>query len=183
MKIHDDDPVHFKTILKFMYTGTLDCPKADSTAPSSQEKVDHLMGLCKVADKYDVFKILPTVAKELSDALKNICKKKVVPHKDMFRSYYSCCALADTAPGRIIASHIVKRHSSILNGKNIADLVKEFPVFGADITLEHHQRGMLGCFNRICAVCGAAAGVHLSGMIKLNGYCSTCDDYQELKLA
>ncbi|KAF2821943.1 hypothetical protein CC86DRAFT_410338 [Ophiobolus disseminans] len=67
MELHDDDPDHFECVLKFMVTLQYDPNVMKSTAAKDQkhEVVQYILGVYRVADKYDVGRLLTPAAEHL----------------------------------------------------------------------------------------------------------------------
>lgn len=56
MELHDDDPDHFEGVLKFIYTQDYD-PATIPSNSNALQKIQFMLGLYKVADKYNVFRL------------------------------------------------------------------------------------------------------------------------------
>jgi hypothetical protein len=58
MELHEDDPDHFEFVLKFIYSEHYDSTAVKTTADQAVDNLRFVVGVYRVADKYDVAKLL-----------------------------------------------------------------------------------------------------------------------------
>ena len=175
MKLHDDDPAHFEIVLKFVYTLTLDI---GSLPTLPEERVKQLLGICTVADKYDVTRILSPVAEELERNLAEFQEAEFDFYTSIVESYYDSCLFPDTRPGRIIAHHTVRYGKSNVGYDDFKTLIKNYPTFGTDVALNQYKEITAGLTLRKCSRCHQRVTYH-DGPERVDGgkKCLGCGDY------
>jgi hypothetical protein len=185
MTLKEDDALHFEIVLKFIYTGFFDKAEIANIAnPPNNLTNRHtntifiFLGLCKVADKYAISRLIPLVAKELSAALRlqNGTFQGYGYFKKIVETYYPNCATSGTPPGRKIAHHMVKYSFPGGSPSDFHDLLRKFPDFAIDIVLDQNKQGILGICERKCPRCS-----HKVIQKANNGYCSDCGDRIKLE--
>ncbi|KAF2658636.1 hypothetical protein K491DRAFT_713350 [Lophiostoma macrostomum CBS 122681] len=159
MKLEDDDPVHFEFVLQFMYTTMFDKNEIQkSTSRDKKKMVAYLVGISKVADKYNVPRLIPLVADELAATLKCLHGAGFDFSKGLVESYYSHCVTPGTPLGLIIAHSIIRDIFST-SYTNCPDLLKAFPTLAVDIALRQIELSVMGVMPWRCDDFGGKAGV------------------------
>jgi hypothetical protein len=153
MELHDDDPDHFEFVLKFIYDQDYDRHTIDSVPGNSNElnKINFMLGLYKVADKYDVRRLpLPTVA-HLQEVLNTVRASATLV--SIVGKFYDFCLVPQHAAGKVIASTIISSCRSFVRSRDFTGLLASYPVFASDIALEYHKEGMFS-IRRFKCYCG-----------------------------
>jgi hypothetical protein len=179
MELHDDEPTHFKTALKFIYTGEYENEATSQT--TDEEKVKVAMGVYKIADKYDIKRLYELITKEVKSCLEKPSKTE---HNDLITAieeHYCTAVQAYSRMGATIASALLDFNSDFTATHDFHIMLWRFPMFSADIAWECHARSMFRVHVLSCLECGHKC-YHKSGDrgTSLLRYCGNCGKYADL---
>jgi hypothetical protein len=72
MELHEDDPDHFEFVLKFIYSEQYDSTAVKTTADKGVDTLRSVVGVYRVADKYDVVKLLGPSVEHFQQVMSSI---------------------------------------------------------------------------------------------------------------
>ena len=136
MDIHDDDPVLFETLLKYIYTREYEKDAVATLA--SGDSIQELLVLEQIyalADKYEVAIIHELIAQDARPKLLALKKEDVKHLNKIVSSHYDDTTITDSPLGGVIATHIVESCVHFMAEDSCMQLVKTYSSFGADVAL------------------------------------------------
>jgi hypothetical protein len=137
MELLGDDFDHFEVALKFIYTLVYDAQEIKTRA-NKHDKLGEaifIMGIYKVAEKYDIKRLLHPTADHLQKVIEATTGSVIVD--SVVRKHYSTCSYPGSIMGAAIASTTTSSRKKLSSTKFVV-LIHTFPVFGADIALHHY---------------------------------------------
>jgi len=184
MELHEDDPEHFEFVLKFIYTLNYDV-NAIETAVGKDEKheiVQYILGVYRVADKYDIGRLLGPAAAHLHKVLNTITEDSTLEF--VVQHHYGSCSAPGHAAGNTIASTIIDTCRKFVRTQAFRTLLAKFPVFASDIALCYHEQGMFS-IRRFKCKCGRkelVADPKVNEDASVRWYCVTCNQWQGIEV-
>jgi hypothetical protein len=109
MELHDDDPDHFKFVLKFIYTPEYSVQEIEAKTKigndAKKRQTLFTVGAYIVADKYDIRRLLSPVANDLNRIL--TAKADTTILESIIEKHYSVCSTPGAPVGKAIAPTII----------------------------------------------------------------------------
>jgi hypothetical protein len=130
-------------MLRFFYNCHEDLTVSKLCCIESEEDIEkHFflpVQLYGIADKYDAMPLQAWAARVLEDNLSE--HGAITDISDEFcarlvRTYYSGCLKPDTTIGNALARYLVKENRNLIMDRLGDELIRQLPVFGADVLLE-----------------------------------------------
>jgi hypothetical protein len=184
MTVHDDDPKYFEFFLKFMYTHQYD--KATIIKLAAGDKYARIripVAIHAVADKYDMLLLLEPIAKDVEELLAGeiqSCPDIVVA---LIKTYYETMPSVGSPLGKILVSKIQTNSDNYCGTDEFVDLMKAYPIFGADVALSMTNLLCPLLVPYTCGACKFAGGVNRAGL-RAKGkwvyYCESCGSQRNL---
>jgi hypothetical protein len=138
IKIHEDDPVYFELLLKFLYTHRWDQAIANKKGPvaktSLELKYSNPIGVGALAEKYDVPGLFECAAKQFpaNDTCGSherwVNREKA---KLMVEAHYSQCMVANPFLGRRICGYVLK--TGLVQRTDFSAMVEKYPNLAGDL--------------------------------------------------
>jgi hypothetical protein len=142
MELHKDIPEHFEYMLKSLYNGGYDANEVSELKNDDEiEEVSMAIGVCVVADKYNVPKIFESAQENVKEMLLNYPADTALLFGAV-KSYYGNDAPAGGPMSNLISSIIFEEYSKCLDRETYEKLLKSddfgkllssYPAFAADI--------------------------------------------------
>jgi hypothetical protein len=181
IELHEDDPEHFKILLKFIYTNSYD--KETISKLAADDKVQCILmpiGIYKVADKYNISRIYELVTKDIQDVLTNTIDDNFEILQAAIHAHYGSGATVDNLLGKLITSVVLNMHTTFTTMPAFEGMIQLYPMFGADVALAMTRRNQ-GCFIKMvsytCKDCFETSHIDF-GRLRSIGHkyfhCSTC---------
>ncbi|KAJ4409260.1 hypothetical protein N0V91_002616 [Didymella pomorum] len=115
MDIHDDDPAHFETLLKYMHT--LEYDKDTIAVLANGDLIQELLvlaNLCAIADKYDVSIILESIAQDVRLKLLALEKKDGKHLNKIVSSHYENTVETGGTLVSVIAAYVIESYTRFM---------------------------------------------------------------------
>jgi hypothetical protein len=155
MEIHDDDPDHFEFALKFIYTLEYNAQEIEAkTKIGNDAKKRQALFIVRayiVADKYDIRRLLPPAAAHLKRVLAGRADTTIL--ESVIEEHYNVCSTPGAPVGKVIAPTIISTFHGYVKIDKFAALLKESPVFAADIAGYYYEQGMFNIRRVECQSC------------------------------
>jgi hypothetical protein len=142
MELHEDIPEHFEFMLKSLYDGRYNANEVSELKDDDKiEEVSIAIGVCVVADKYDIPKIFESAEENVNEMLLNYPADTTLLFGAV-KSYYGNDAPAGGPMSNLISSIIFEEYSKCLDRETYEKLLKSddfgkllssYPAFAADI--------------------------------------------------
>lgn len=136
MDIHDNDPAHFETLLKYMHT--LEYDKDTIAVLANGDLIQELLvlaNLCAIADKYDVSIILESIAQDVRLKLLALEKKDGKHLNKIVSSHYENTVETGGTLVSVIAAYVIESYTRFMADASCMPLVETCWSFGTDVVL------------------------------------------------
>ena len=136
MEIHDDNPDHFEFILKYMYTHCFDADAIETLAAgSSTQQMTILLGIYLVADKYNLhISIVRDINIHAASILRG--QNTLEEHLSLVPVCYGMISEAEHPFRTQLVTKILREFRLDTASDDFTNMVKTYPVFGADVALQ-----------------------------------------------
>jgi hypothetical protein len=132
--VHEDDPVYFELLLKFLYIQRWDQAIANkkgsesSPQPPLRSIFSNPIGVYALADKYDVPALMECAVSQFP--IHEVCGNKIGMVKAteailMVRAHYDQCIVANSALGRIICEYVIR--TGLIKATQFPGLANKYP--------------------------------------------------------
>lgn len=145
MTLHDDDPSHFEFALKFMYTLNYDISAIEegSGKDNKSKRVEFAMGMCTIADKYDIKRLVQPAHDDLHQNVDAISDTKTLVA--VIEAIYEMSPDFRVNFVKLILTTIFKAHHYFIGSHEFAELCKTCPEFAADFITSMERRQCVTC--------------------------------------
>jgi hypothetical protein len=137
MELHEDDPDHFEFVLKFIYSEQYGSTAVKTTADKGVDTLRSVVGVYRVADKYDVVKLLGPSVEHFQQVMSSIQDETMLV--SAVEAFYDFCPVPGHPAGKALASTIIRSRRPFVKTDKFAALLEKFPVFASDIALHYHK--------------------------------------------
>jgi hypothetical protein len=142
IEVHDDDPVFFEWVLRFMYTNQYDTTHLQENAKDVVEKALIPISIFTMADKYHIDALEKLAAQELRAIWAEIKDPEYKAVVAVVEAYYELCTRAASAIGASIVGNVRASGRKFMQTKKFGEMLEQYPVFGADMSLSLYWDGI-----------------------------------------
>jgi hypothetical protein len=150
IELYGDDPDHFESMLKYIYTLKFAVPDIE-IIPMRNENLRRAMfviGVHTVTDKYDVSHLVPSIIDILEEILESREDTQVLT--SVIEKYYSICSASGSAVGKLIARTTICHFHSFVKTNVFTVLLSKHAVFAAEVAQYYHVQRLFDVWRYRC---------------------------------